>query len=579
MKKTFAFILALVMILCAFGGCAAQKTEETSPSEASSQSEPQQSAEAQTEASEAPAEPEETEEAEASQTDEAEEVVLEKQDYTLPLEMAGTEFSWFWVNNGMTDAKAMENLYFWNEFQEQTGVTIQWTQPSSSNASTQYNLMIAGGEYTDLIWESGVVSSGQVSAYTTGYDMAIEDDVYVDLTELIPQLAPNYNYYIHEDEDILRSVTTDGGKLAAFYHIASEPSGIQQGLYVRGDLLDATGLELPTTVEGWDEVLLAMKDNGVTEPLFVDNSGVNTTFANAFGTSVSCSFKVDNATGQLVFDGTSQEYRDYVEWFADMYSKGLTSESFISDDVMDPAREKVMNGVCATYNSMYSFDVIAKQNMGVDLVAVPAATVGGAVAPKLIDSSSLTGRASNGDCCAITTSCQDVDAAVRFLDFFYSDTGSRVANYGWNEGESYVVEDGVIRLESTMNDVDRETRLTGIIKFTMDAGPFYEFAMRRVEISAESSQNNVKAWSDIDVDNALYSTLPEIGFTNDETDVISRYGTDIATTMEEMTLSWMMGLTELDDSTWQEYIDKLYEVGLAEYEEAYASAWARYSSR
>lgn len=576
MKKTFALILALVMILCILGGCTAQEAEDVPSAETASQSaaaqteEPAEAVEA-TEAVEEPEEPQEVEEVPVE--------TYEKQDYSLPLEMAGTEFSWFWVNNGMTDAKAMENLYFWNEFQNQTGVTIQWTQPSSSNASTQYNLMIAGGEYTDLIWESGVVSSGQVSAYTTGYDMAIEDDVYVDLTELIPQLAPNYNYYIHEDEDILKSVTTDGGKLAAFYHISSEPSGIQQGLYVRGDLLDATGMELPTTVEGWDDVLLAMKDNGVTEPLFVDNSGVNSTFANAFGTSVSCTFKVDNATGQLVFDGTSQEYRDYVEWFADMYSKGLTSESFISDDTMDPAREKVMNGVCATYNSMYSFDVIAKQNMGVDLVAVPAATVGGAAAPKLIDSSALTSRASNGACCAITTSCEDVDAAVKFLDFFYSDTGAKAANYGWNEGESYMVEDGVVKLESTMNDVDRETRLTGIVKFTMDAGPFYEFAMRRVEISAESSQNNVKAWSDIDVDNALYSTLPEIGFTNDETDTISRYGTDIATTMEEITLSWMMGLTELNDSTWQEYIDKLYEVGLAEYEEAYASAWARYSSR
>lgn len=569
MKKPFALILALAVLVGILSGCSAQQTQpESSAQPSAASSKPQQTAEVDAqESQDAPQEtPEET-------------VVPEKQDYALPLEMAGTEFSWFWVNNGMTDAKAMENLYFWNEFQNQTGVTIQWTQPSSQNASTQYNLMMAGGEYTDLVWESGVVNAGQVSAYTTGYDMAIEDRVYADLTDLIPQLAPNYNYYIHEDEAVLKSVTTDGGKLAAFYHIASEPSGIQQGLYVRSDLLEATGLDMPTTVEGWDEALLAMKANGVAEPLFVDNSGVNSTFANAFGTSVSCAFKVDNSTNELVFDGTSQEYRSYVEWFADMYSKGLTSESFISDDTMDPAREKVMNGICATYNSMYSFDVIAKQNMGVDLVAIPAATVGNAAAPKLIDSSALTSRVSNGSCCAITTSCQDVESAVRFLDFFYSDTGSKAANYGWNEGESYVVQDGVIKLESTMNDVDRETRLTGIVKFTMDAGPFYEFAMRRVEISAESSQNNVKAWSDIDVDNALYSTMPEIGYNDDEADIISRYGADIATTMEETTLSWMMGLTELNDSTWQAYVDKLYEVGLEEYEEAYMSAWARYSSR
>ena len=86
-----------------------------------------------------------------------------------------------------------------------------------------------------------------------------------------------------------------------------QPQGVREGPLVRVDYLEATGLEDPVTCEDWMEVFKAMKSNGVQYPMGVSNGGDirGGFFMNAYGTAGGHSYKVDNATGELVYDGTS----------------------------------------------------------------------------------------------------------------------------------------------------------------------------------------------------------------------------------------------------------------------------------
>ena len=43
----------------------------------------------------------------------------------------------------------------------------------------------------------------------------------------------------------------------------------------------------------------------------------------------------------------------------------------------------------------------------------------------------------------VTTSCAEPEKAVQFLDWFYSTDGASAVNFGFEEGESYQVVDGV----------------------------------------------------------------------------------------------------------------------------------------
>ena len=588
MKRVTSMLLLVGLILAMLAGCGnsggqSAQTASSAPTvqESTVQAEAEAPQEPEAAETESAAEPEASTETEppAEQEEETPEIQPEKSDYDLPLFDETLEFSWFWVNNGASESKEKQNIEFWNELQDQLNIAVTWIQPGSSVASEQYNLMISSGDWADLIWHSGVASEGYSTAYPGGYDAAIEDDVYLGLNDLIPEYAPNYYYYLMTNPDVNKAVTTDGGNWYAFHQIESEPTGVIQGTYIRQDLLEATGLPMPGTTDEWMTLLDALKENGVESPLFVNNDGGAALIGNAFGTTMSWSFKVDTASGQVVFDPMSQEFRDYVAWIHEAYENGYISETFPSDDVMDGARNNLLEGVCATYNSMWSFDSVAERMMGVSLTACDVVTVPGETNPKIYDGSSLTARTANFRECAITAATEHPEELVKLLDFFYSDIGSQIANYGFHEGVSYEYVDGEIRLTPEMIEVDRSVGLTNIAKYAFEEGPFYEVADRRVVVENEKSQNNIKVWSDIDTDAVQYMSMPTLSFNQEESEIIANVAADVATVVEAQMLKWMTGAEPLDDASWESYLGYLRDIGAEDYLSAYETAYARYLSR
>lgn len=580
MKKLLSVILVFSLLLVTLSGCGSgenvsanqDSAEELASAEAAESVSTAETPEA--EITPAPAEENST-----AEPPNEEAPSVEKSDYSLPLFEDTLAFSWFWVNNGASETKEKQNIQFWNQLQEELNVQITWVQPGSSVASEQYNLMISSGDWTDLIWHNGVGADGYSTAYPGGYDAAIEDGVYLCLNDWVPEYAPNYYYYLMTNEDILKAVTTDNGNWYAFHQLEDQALGITQGTYIRADLLEATGMDMPNTTDGWLDLLGALKANGVASPLFVDNNGGASLIGNAFGTTMTWSFKVDTTNDEVIFDPVSDEFRSYVEWINTAFEAGYISDSFTSDDVMDGARSNLLAGSCATYNSMWSFDSVAERNMGVTLKACDVVTLEGETQPLIYDAESLTARVANYKECAITASAENVEDLVTFLDFFYSETGSRIANYGFTEGESYEYVDGQIQLMPEMIEVDREVGLTNIAKYAFEEGPFYEIANRRVIVENETSQNNIKIWSDIDTAAVRYMSMPVLSFNTEESEAIANVAADVATAVQTQMLKWMTGAEVLDDDSWSAYIQYLEDIGLEHYINAYETAYTRYASR
>lgn len=169
MKKFLALLLALAMMLCLMTACASEETAEEAPAKES----------AEAPVSEAPAE-EETPVEDAPVEEPVEEDV-----YPLGEDIVLTAFTEFRSTDtgGMIASRSETKCFEYAA--EVTGVSLKTTDVSQQTFSESFNLLMASGDYPDLIFNVN-------SYYTSGMDAAIEDDIVVDLAPYLEEYAPNY---------------------------------------------------------------------------------------------------------------------------------------------------------------------------------------------------------------------------------------------------------------------------------------------------------------------------------------------------------------------------------------------------
>ena len=502
-------------------------------------------------------------------------------DYELPLFDEELTLSVYWVQLGAmggAEQPLKKDLLFWQRVQEATGVTLDFQQRSEAVCAEQYNLMIASGDMTDLIYESNCGQMGSTSVYNGGYDKAIEDDIYVDLTDLIPEFAPNYWALLEGDDNLRKDLTTDTGRLYSMGMIYDQPQGIREGPLVRKDYLEATGLPDPVTTEDWLEVFKAMKENGVLYPMGVSNGGDirGGFFMNAFGTAGGHSYKVDLATNELVYDGTSDELRDFVEFFHEAFAAGMVDPDYAYQQMFDTSRQ--IAGEVGLFGGMDRDLTNFKESYDMDLKAVPMTFPEGSEAPKMYSYEYAKQRNSGMKNIVITTNCEEPEKAVTFLDWFYSTDGASAVNFGFNEGESYEVVNGVKQWLPQMLERNDELVSYEVI-YALDEGPGVQLVNKRNPVNEDYVIEAKDIWLSYDATKAVYGGLPTLSFTAKESEDMSAVNLDIYTTVSTEISRFMMGEAELTDESWDAYCKQIEDMGLEGLTEFYQTAYERYEER
>lgn len=587
-KKLLAMLLALCMLLGVLAGCG---TEPSAP--ASAQESAQTAADPETPDApavpDAPApadsavEPASAEEPAAPEapTNEFYSEHIGAKDYDLPLFDEDITLSIYWVQLGAmggAEQPLKKDLTFWQRVQQETGVTLDFVQRSEAVCAEQYNLMIASGDMTDLIYESNCGQMGATSVYNGGYDKAIEDDVYVDLTDLIPEYAPNYWALLEGDDNLRKDLTTDTGKLYSMGMIYDQPQGVREGPLVRVDYLADTGLADPVTTDDWMEVFKAMKNNGVLYPMGVSNGGDirGGFFMNAFGTAGGHSYKVDLATDELVYDGTSDELRDFVEFFHEAFAAGLVDPDYAYQQMFDTSRQ--VAGEVGLFGGMDRDLTNFKESYDMDLKAVPMTYPEGSEAPKQYSYEYAKQRNSGMKNIVITTDCEEPEKAVTFLDWFYSTDGASAVNFGFTEGESYEVVDGVKQWLPFMTERD-ENLVNYEVIYSLDEGPGLQLVNKKSPVSPDYVLEAKDIWLSYDPAKAEFGGLPTLSFTAEESEDMSAVNLDIYTTVSTEIARFMMGEAELTDESWDAYCQKIEDMGLSQLTEFYQTAYERYEHR
>lgn len=447
-KSLLALVLVLAMLALMMAGCAKTSTEttETNP---------------ETESTEAPAQTEESETAEAPaeeapEADDGEESAepvtegegptqlaietfgenVQPQEWTLPLSdgsesmvLAATFPDPLFASypNGMADC----DIY--QEAERVTGVKMEYLPLSTSASSEQFNIMMASGDYPALV--------GWGLSYTGGDEKAVEDEVYIDVRDLVAQYSPNYYKILSTDDELLETALTDSGYLTGFMAVVTENGLAQYGPQVRVDLLEKLGMDKPYTIDEWHDVLTAFKTElGLDEPLVFPAGGCaqDNFICSAFGVNGYISNFPQSVAPWYVEDGTvkfgcvEQGYLEYLELVKSWYDEGLMDKDYISTNTnfnSPDYQAKIQGGQCGIWFSDYGN--IGNYNSLSEVEGFHAeATYDAHASEDSVNHFAKYSKKSAGNGFRITTNCEYPELAAQWADWWYTEEGSLLANYG-----------------------------------------------------------------------------------------------------------------------------------------------------
>jgi len=339
----------------------------------------------------------------------------------------------------------VDNMKDYNEvlafqlLEEKTGTHLEWETSIASGDGERFNLMIASGNYPDII-------IGNWS--TIGIEEYIEDGVIFDMSPYVKDVMPNFTKFTNEHPDFARAYVHDGGKVFYTPYIRKDIKlNIFTGPVIRTDWLKKLNLEVPTNSEELYNVLKAFKTqdpNGNGKADEVPMTAVYNSTAlsldpllHMFGTTNN--FYVED--GKVKFGIMEDGFEEGLKYTAKLYSEGLIDPDYLVQE-RTASRSKITNNI-----SGFAFEYQPSAVMSAMKEKDPAFKWEGIPVLKNQEGekSSLMSAYANSvyqpAAAAISTGCEEPFGAMKWLDFIYSDEGHMIMNFG-REGDTYEMVDG-----------------------------------------------------------------------------------------------------------------------------------------
>lgn len=578
-KKMLAYLMSFAILLTLFAGCgseaaSSQLSAENSASTVSSAPET-------TETSEDPAAeiPDTSAEEPEASVDPEEPGEANAASISYPI-ADGSQVLTAWAVLETPFRQAIED---WNDLsvlpniQEATGIDLQFTTVSSDAASEQFPLMIAGGDWTDLI---------PISYYTGGDSQAYEEDVIVDLTDLLPVDAPDYWAIAQSMDDLSKSAMISGDKYLTFYTLLNQYYLIQ-GPVIRQDWLDELGLEAPSDLDSFTEVMEAFYDNYHPDYTIYTSDGGLDYLSDLFGTMVTGYSTMDGSLPVYV-DGenvvctyNTDEYRTYLEWFQDMYQYGVINDSFYNINEMDGTVRNTYiaegeigywSARCESIDEWKTYTTDDETLANANPQPVGFLTDADGQFNWAEEQSRLYSRVS----WCITTQCKDAGLALQFLNYFFTDEGSILANYGTEDYTwTYDENDEISYTDIVLDNPDGLTaQLSVNVNTTSAILPCYSIEEKLFVSYCENAQKGIELYNEnVSADHAYPSAA---ALTTEETNSISGTVTTIMTYSSEQLLKFMSCAEEITDESWQAYLNQLDGLGIEDVIAVYQNAYSEY---
>ena len=466
------------------------------------------------------------------------------------------------------DLNEME-VYRWLE--EQTNVHINWIIPVKGTESEAFSLLFAADKMPDIIR----ISDGS-RQYVDGAEAAVEDGYFLRLNELLEQYAPNYLAFLDAHEELKKDVKTDSGLMWSMYFFyIKEGRPANAGPTIRKDFLDAVGMDLPVTYDDWHEVLTAFKEQlHIEGPLWINGfaSGTNDDWMSGYGVTQGF-YQVD---GRIKYGPIEDGYGEYIDMMSKWYAEGLIYPDFPLGGADRVAENLLLNDIVGAWEGYASN---AGNKYWPKRGAVnPDFNAVGAMYPLKAEGEKNHLRVLEehvtDNSYVITADCERPDIAIRWIDIFYNMDYNDIFNYGFHEGETYVVnEDGSLSWGPLILDnPDGLTVTQARNKYTMHnpmVGDYTRVMGSWTREQREASDTWMKA-------DGAWRLPDKLSPTADESRRINSTMTDIDTFVKEETVKMILGTSGY---TFESFRDKIISMGIESAIEAYQVILDRYNAR
>ena len=331
-----------------------------------------------------------------------------------------------------------ERMIF-KRLEKQTNVHIDWTCFVADQFADKKNLALA---------QFGNLPDGLFNASMSDYDLLryAKQGIIIPLENLIDKYMPNLQAVFEKYPEYRTMCTAPDGHIYSFPWIEQLGEG-KEAIQAIGDIpyinkkwLDCLGLDIPTTVDELEQVLIAFRDNadkiqeecgveGDVIPMsFIINNGDQdpAILINGFGEGYGDTadhFAVTDE-GEVIYTAVQEGYKEGIEWL----------HKLVEEDLVDPEAftqewsTYVAKGKNHRYGLCFTWDIANIDNYD-DYVMLPALAGPDGLVNITRQNNSETSGFERGRC-VLTTSCRDTALAAAWIDQMYAPLQSVQNNWG-----------------------------------------------------------------------------------------------------------------------------------------------------
>lgn len=453
-----------------------------------------------------------------------------------------------------------------------TNVSLKGTaSPMESDSKQAFNLMIASKDIPDIV--------GGNRDDINKYGM---EGAFVPLNDLLDEYAPHFKAVLDANPDIKGAITAADGNIYQIPMVYENQ--VSEAWFIRQDWLDTVGKEIPKTVDELHDVLLAMINGDPNGNGQKDEVGVFTRLGGTTDNkviSVLSLFGVNDAwhldkDGKVALGLYTEGYKEAIKNTSKWYAEGIIDKEIFtrgskSRDMLFPENNGAVIHDWIPSTSGYN-PKMADVVPGFKLVGMaPPVDSNG-------DQWEVGSRDKlNGAGWAISAENENIEATLKYMDFWWTDTGRRLTTYGI-EGDTYTMVDGepaytdkVLKASTPINDFMR--KIGGQIE---DMAFLHDASYEKYLMDEEGAKIS-EVYANGGFVQELYPRLPALSFTEQELNTITSKYPPCRTYMLEQLQKWTFDGSSID-AEFDDYMQTLKSIGMDEIVGIYQTAYERLMS-
>lgn len=461
----------------------------------------------------------------------------------------------------------LNNNVFLKEVAESCGLDVTY-ECISSDWSTKKAALLAAGDLPDGFFGWSVLSSQEVGANKA---------MLAPLQDLIKENAPDIQAVLDSDEAYRGLVTELDGNIYYLTPKTNFRPKTYTSLQMNMEWLERLNLEVPTTLEEFEDVLRAFRDedaNGNGDPndefpmymdLYSDEAWSAKCFMGAFDCAGSINSDFVVKDGKVVYQPITENFKEFVKWL-----RHLREENLMPEEVATPSWSQssavlgndvpivgvtncwIKDPINIAYQDQYS--------------AIPP--LEGPDGYRYVAANEVASAYDSSPAFVMSNSCQNKEAVIKFVNAFYDPVNGYQINYGPLDVNIKELDNGKYELIDPPEGMDWDTwtyknSMNGSWPCYLDAED--EALFEDVPFSAAQKL-------EIDEVNVPYikepsENLPVLKFTEEEIEELGIIQNDINTYRDKMIAEWFVngGI----DETWDQYLKEMDNMGMQRYLEIY----------